>query len=97
MLDDRTDLAVHSAKDMPTEVPEGLTIVAFMAREDVRDVFVGGWGPMALFAPSAGLVARLPIFVRGRDGRDAFHRRDLAAAREDLFQAVVSPALPVPA
>jgi hypothetical protein len=32
-----------------------------------------------------------------RDGRDAFHRRDLAAAREDLFQAVVSPALPVPA
>jgi hydroxymethylbilane synthase len=41
MLDDRTDLAVHSAKDMPTEVPEGLAIVAFTAREDVRDVFVG--------------------------------------------------------
>jgi hydroxymethylbilane synthase len=42
MLDGRTDLAVHSAKDMPTEVPEGLVIVAFTAREDVRDVFVGG-------------------------------------------------------
>jgi hydroxymethylbilane synthase len=42
MLDGRTDLAVHSAKDMPTEVPEGLAIVAFTAREDVRDVFVGG-------------------------------------------------------
>lgn len=41
MLDGRTDLAVHSAKDMPTEVPEGLAIVAFTAREDVRDVFVG--------------------------------------------------------
>jgi hydroxymethylbilane synthase len=42
MLDGRTDLAVHSAKDMPTEVPDGLAIVAFTAREDVRDVFVGG-------------------------------------------------------
>jgi hydroxymethylbilane synthase len=42
MLDGRADLAVHSAKDMPTEVPEGLAIVAFTAREDVRDVFVGG-------------------------------------------------------
>jgi hydroxymethylbilane synthase len=42
MLDGRTDLAVHSAKDMPTVVPDGLAIVAFTAREDVRDVFVGG-------------------------------------------------------
>ena len=42
MLDGRTDLAVHSAKDMPTDVPRGLAIVAFTAREDVRDVFVGG-------------------------------------------------------
>ena len=42
MLDGRTDLAVHSAKDMPTAVPDGLAIVAFTAREDVRDVFVAG-------------------------------------------------------
>ena len=42
MLDGRTDLAVRSAKDMPTEVPEGLVIAAFTVREDVRDVFVGG-------------------------------------------------------
>ena len=42
MLEGRTDLAVHSAKDMPTEVPEGLAIVAFTVRADVRDVFVGG-------------------------------------------------------
>jgi hydroxymethylbilane synthase len=42
MLDGRTDLAVHSAKDMPTEIPEGLSIIAFTAREDVRDVFVSG-------------------------------------------------------
>ncbi len=44
MLDGRTDLAVHSAKDMPTSVPDGLAIVAFTAREDVHDVFVPGPG-----------------------------------------------------
>ena len=42
MLDGRTDLAVHSAKDMPTAVPDGLAIVAFTVREDVHDVFVAG-------------------------------------------------------
>ena len=42
LLDGRFDLAVHSAKDMPTETPDGLAIVAFTEREDVRDVFVAG-------------------------------------------------------
>ena len=41
MLEGRIDVAVHSAKDMPTETPHGLEIVAFTEREDVRDVFVG--------------------------------------------------------
>lgn len=36
------DLAVHSAKDLPTELPEGLEIAAFSAREDPRDAFIGG-------------------------------------------------------
>jgi len=40
LRDGRVDLAVHSAKDMPTETPGGLEIAAFTAREDVRDVFV---------------------------------------------------------
>ncbi len=40
ILERRVDLAVHSAKDMPTETPPDLAIVAFTAREDVRDVFV---------------------------------------------------------
>ena len=33
LLDGRADLAVHSAKDMPTEMPEGLDLVAFLPRE----------------------------------------------------------------
>jgi len=34
------DLAVHSAKDLPTQLPPGLVLVAVLAREDARDVLV---------------------------------------------------------
>jgi len=34
------DIAVHSAKDMPTVLPDGLELIAFLPREDVRDAFI---------------------------------------------------------
>lgn len=40
MLDGRIDLAVHSSKDMPTVLPDGLALTAFLPREDVRDAFI---------------------------------------------------------
>src|SRR4051794_30019910 len=41
LLDGRADLAVHSLKDLPTELPEGLVLAAVPAREDPRDAIVG--------------------------------------------------------
>ncbi|OFZ73025.1 MAG: hydroxymethylbilane synthase, partial [Betaproteobacteria bacterium RBG_16_64_9] len=40
LLERRADLAVHSAKDMPMDVPPGFRIAAITAREDARDALV---------------------------------------------------------
>ena len=40
LMEKRTDLSVHSLKDMPMKVPEELPILAFSRREDPRDVLV---------------------------------------------------------
>ncbi|SHM99487.1 hydroxymethylbilane synthase [Roseibium suaedae] len=51
MLDGRIDLAVHSSKDMPTVLPDGLGLTAFLPREDVRDAFL---------SPKARTLTELP-------------------------------------
>lgn len=40
LLEKRSDISVHSLKDMPMEVPEELPLLAFSKREDPRDVLV---------------------------------------------------------
>ncbi len=44
LLDGRVDIAVHSMKDLPTELPSGLKPAAVLEREDPRDVFVSADG-----------------------------------------------------
>lgn len=40
LLDGRADLAVHSLKDIPTRIPDGLTLAAVSERADPRDVLI---------------------------------------------------------
>lgn len=44
LLSGEIDFAVHSAKDLPAGLPDGLTIAAITEREDPRDVVVNRWG-----------------------------------------------------
>jgi len=44
MLRGEADLAVHSMKDVPTDLPEGLHLSAICKREDPRDAFIAGTG-----------------------------------------------------
>ena len=41
LMDERADIAVHSMKDVPMELPPGLTLGVICEREDPRDALVG--------------------------------------------------------
>jgi hydroxymethylbilane synthase len=83
LLDERVDVAVHSAKDMPTAVPEGLAIVAFTEREDVRDVFVAN--PALVEERGADGFALDDVPQGARVGSSSLRRRSqLLALRPDL-------------
>ncbi len=53
LLDGRIDIAVHSLKDMPTEIPEGLYLAVVTKRLDPRDILVSKAGKLAELAPGS--------------------------------------------
>lgn len=72
VLDGRADLAVHSAKDLPSSIPEGLVLAAVPERADPRDALVG--------------TALDDLPTGARVGTGSVRRRaQLAAARPDLL------------
>src|SRR6476661_453358 len=59
LLDGRIDIAVHSLKDLPTILPEGLSIAAICEREDARDALVlraGAKGGSLMNLPNGAVV-----------------------------------------
>lgn len=74
LLDGRVDLAVHSAKDLPAQLPEGLVLAATPERADFRDRLVTR-------APG-GLAALRPGALVGTSGLR--RQAQLLAARPDL-------------
>lgn len=50
------DFAIHSSKDMPTALPDGLTLSAYLPREDFRDAFIGGAAPTLAALPDGATV-----------------------------------------
>ena len=50
------DIAVHSLKDMPTRLPDGLELVCYLEREDVRDAFLSGTTDSLLNLPQGAIV-----------------------------------------
>ncbi len=73
LLAGEAEIGVHSAKDLPAEMPEGLTIAAVPAREDPADVWIGAGESLDAVPEGA------------RVGTASLRRRaQLLAARPDL-------------
>ena len=73
LLEGEADIGVHSAKDLPGELPEGLELVGVPEREDAADAFVGQAGALGELADGA------------RIGTSSLRRRSqLLALRPDL-------------
>jgi hydroxymethylbilane synthase len=73
LLDGRADVGVHSAKDLPGEVPEGLEIASVPLREDPADAWIGA-GASLEDAPEGARVGTASLRRRAQ----------LLAARPDL-------------
>lgn len=70
MAEGRADLAVHSLKDMPMELPEGFALSTVLEREDPRDAFVSNeFASLAALPPGAVV------------GTSSLRRQALIAAR----------------
>ena len=68
LLDGRADAAVHSAKDLPTELADGLLVAAHLPRADARDALVtrdgGGLDALPAGATVASSSPRREAFLR---------------------------------
>lgn len=75
LAEDRADIAVHSMKDVPAELPPGFVLAAILAREDPRDAFVSPRHDNFAALPAGALV-----------GTSSLRRQAQIAARHPALQ-----------
>ena len=56
LVNGEIDLAIHSAKDLPNALPEGLSIFCISSRKDPRDVMINKWGVSLKEMPSGAVI-----------------------------------------
>jgi len=83
MSDGRADLAVHSMKDMPAELPPGFELAAVCEREDARDAFVSSRFP-DLAAMPAGAVVGTSSLRRAAQVRSRYARLEIRLLRGNV-------------
>ena len=87
LLDGRIDVAVHSMKDVPTVLPEGIEIATILPREDVRDGFISEKAPSLADLPAGSLVGTASL---RRQAQVLYRRPDL---RVETFRGNVQTRL----
>src|SRR5262249_58137333 len=75
LLNEEIDLAVHSVKDVPTDVPSRLCFPVICRRDDVRDCLVTAKAGQTLSTLRKG--ARIGTSSLGRQGESRHHRPGL--------------------
>lgn len=91
LLDGEVDLGVHSAKDLPTDLPERLEIAGVLAREDPRDAYIGhvtslGEAPRGARIGTSSLRRRSQILAE-RPDLDIVELRGNIDTRLERFEA----------
>jgi hydroxymethylbilane synthase len=99
LLDQSLDIAVHSLKDMPTALPDGLILAAMLEREDPRDAFISPEAkslaelPSGAVIGSASLRRQAQILNRRPDLKVVSYRGNVQTRLRKLEEGVVAATL----
>ncbi len=99
LIDGSVDIAVHSMKDMPTVLPDGLIIPCLLPREDVRDAFFsrhpGGLDelPQGATVGTSSLRRQAIVLARRPDLKVAIFRGNVGTRLKKLEEGVVDATL----
>jgi hydroxymethylbilane synthase len=87
LIEESIDLAVHSMKDMPAILPDGLEIACILPREDVRDAWISPVAPSLKELPAGSVVGTASV------RREAFIRHARPDIKTVLFRGNVETRL----